>query len=85
MVFTLGDDKIYTILPAAATPEHVLPLSSVGKLEMVGAGSKSLDDGTIIATSASPLLGGLALKDNTTYPTVADNQDFISFRGSSMT
>lgn len=81
LVFTLDDDKIYTILPAATTPEKVMPLSSVGKLEMVGAGTKSLDDGTIIATSASPLLGGLALKDPTTYPTVADNHDFVSFKG----
>jgi hypothetical protein len=81
IVFTLGDDKIFTILPATTAPEKVLPLSSVGKLEIVGAGTKSLADGTIVATSNSPLLGGLALKDTTTYQTVADNRDFVSFRG----
>ncbi len=81
LVFTLDNDKIYTILPATTPPDKVMPLSSVGKLEMVGAGTKNLDDGTIIATSASPLLGGLALKDPLTYPTVADNHDFVSFKG----
>jgi hypothetical protein len=81
IVFTLGDDKIYTILPAVTTPEKVLPLSTIGKLEMVGTGTKSLDDSAIIATSGSPLLGGLTLPDTTTYPTIADNSDFISFRG----
>lgn len=83
VVFSLGDDQIYAILPATTTPENVLPLSSVGKLEMVGAGDKNLDAGTVIATSGSPLLGGLALKDTTTYQTVADNRDFVAFRGNS--
>ena len=82
LVFTLGDDKIFALLPASVTPEKVLPLSSVGKLEIVGAGARNLTDGTIVATSASPLLGGLALEDTTTYPTVADNRDFVSFKGS---
>lgn len=82
LVFALGDDQIFALLPAAVAPEKVLPLASVGKLEMVGAGSKNLADGTIVATSASPLLGGLTLKDTTTYQTVADNHDFISFKGS---
>lgn len=83
LVFTLGDDQIFALVPAGVSPERVLPLASVGKLEMVGAGSKSIADGSIVATSASPLLGGLALKDTTTYQTVADNHDFISFKGSS--
>ncbi|MBN9392057.1 MAG: hypothetical protein J0I20_28730 [Chloroflexi bacterium] len=82
LVFALGDDQIFALLPKGVSSEKVLPLASVGKLEMVGAGSKSLDDGTIIATSASPALGGLTLKNMTTYQTVADNHDFISFKGS---
>lgn len=81
LVFTLGDDRIFALLPATVAPESVLPLSSVGKLEIIGAGTKNLADGAIIATSASPILGGLDLQDTTTYQTVADNHDFVSFKG----
>ncbi len=79
LVFALGNDQIFVLATTAFSPEKVLGLASVGKVELVSLGDKNLADGTVIATSANPALGNLKLKDTTTYNTLAENSDFSSF------
>ncbi len=79
LIFTLGNDQIYVLVASGYRPEQVMALASLGKVELVSAGAKSLPDATIVATSANPMLGDLKLKDATVYPTLAENSDFASF------
>lgn len=80
LIFTVADDQIYVLVPASAGPEQVMALASLGKLELVGTGTKNLADGTITLTSTSPALSDLKPKDATTYQTLAANNDFAALR-----
>ena len=62
-----------------------MSLASFGKVELVSAGAKALTDSSIVNTSASPAIGGPALKITTTYQTIAQNSDFASFKANSNT
>ncbi|HEX2915965.1 MAG TPA: hypothetical protein VH186_34705 [Chloroflexia bacterium] len=75
LIFCTGDDQINVIVPAALTADQVLALASLGKLELISVGDKSLADGTIVATSDSPALGDLKPANPTTYTTLADNSE----------
>ena len=79
LVFTLGSDQIYILMPSSVSAEQALALTSMGKVEIVSAGTKNLAADTIITTSASPSLGTLKLKDTNVYDTLAENSDFASF------
>lgn len=76
--FSVGDDLAYVVVPATQPVERVLPLASVGKLEIVAAGEKALPDDSVIATTSSPSLNNLNLPMSTTYTTLADNDNFSS-------
>ena len=79
LLFTVGDDQIYLLAASSYPADRVMALASLGKLEMVGAGTKPLTDGAVVATSASPTLGDLKIQNSTVYSTVAENSDFASF------
>ncbi len=79
LIFTLGDDQLRALVLSTYSPEQILPLASLGKLEVVGAGTENLADNSVVTTSNSPLLGDLKPKNARQYQTVADNNDFGTF------
>ncbi len=84
LVFCVGDDQLYTLLPSSTPPEKVAAMASLGKLEMVAAGPKALADGLIVTTSFSPQpIGDLKLKETSLYQTLVEPAGFARLQAKS--